>query len=73
MLLAWFPMYILSLNVFLTHVRAVLQTSATAAANETTNTAAIDKSGWLAKLGWGLGEASVLVLVRTFLYQRSHV
>lgn len=55
-LLICFPSYILSLNIFLSRGYDALEGGST----ESTGSA---PGGWLARLGWGLGEASVQVLV----------
>lgn len=58
-LLVWFPSYILSLNVLLR--RAYNSIESNTNAGSTSN-----PGGWLARLGWGLGEATVQVLVSLF-------
>jgi hypothetical protein len=52
-LLVFFPSYILSLNIFLSRAYDALDNGSGGSG----------PGGWLARLGWGLGEASVQVLV----------
>jgi len=55
-LLVFFPSYILSLNILLNRAYNVLDGGSNGSSGS-------GPGGWLARLGWGLGEASVQVLV----------
>jgi hypothetical protein len=59
--LFWIPTYIFSIHLFIRTTEEALSQL------ETTSTGGNGSGGWLARLGWGLGEASVEVLVSIIL------
>ena len=65
-LIVWLPSYILSLYIIFLKAEQLLLHDADSLAE--TSPVGNNAGGWLARLGWGLGEASVEILVSFFLF-----